>query len=137
MIGISKEAQLSRSPGGNRKKKEQTNAEKGSSFEKSVQSNFQSTSKQKVKRNHQGRTGGGLSAPDVSIMHQWHCEAKHTERLELPKWIDKLAEDCPRDHKPALVFNYKETPWIAIRLADRMNFAADQIEAAGGIVSFE
>lgn len=133
MIGYPKTVQIGRSPG---KRKQESAKEKGSNFEKKVQADFQSTSKAKVRRNHQGGTAGGLGNPDVSALHGWHVEAKNTERLELPKWLDKLAEDCPQNHKPALVFSYKETPWIAIRLQDRTNFAADQVEAAGGTVSF-
>lgn len=132
-----KEDTLARSPGGNRKKKaEQSNAQKGAALEKTVQSEFQKTSKAKVRRGFQGRTGGGLGNPDVSALYGWHIEVKNEKTIRLRDYIKQLGEDCPKTHKPALVLAVDETPWIMIKLADRVNFAADQIEAMGGEVVF-
>jgi hypothetical protein len=131
MNPYSKETQLSRSPGGKK-----TSKEKGVALEKTVQASFQSTATKKVRRGFQGGAGGGLSIPDVSAMDGWHVEVKNEKTLKLPSYHKQLKEDCPSNKKPALVYSVNGNPWISIRLGDRVSFAADQIEAAGGEVFF-
>jgi hypothetical protein len=137
IISISKDDQLKNSPGGNRKAKAAKSAkEKGSDFEKTVQAEFQRTSKTKVRRNHQGREGGGLSNPDVAPLYGWHCETKDEDRITLREYLKQLQEDCPKNNRPILVLAVDKKPWLMIRLEDRTHFASDQIEAAGGEVYF-
>jgi hypothetical protein len=136
MPGYSKEQQLAYH--NKRKQAKKSSQEKGVEFEKAVQATVQKTSLKKVRRNHQGREGGGLSQPDLNLMDGWHCEAKDEVTLRMPAYHKQLLEDCPKSHKPALVYRGPQdgVPWVSIRLDDRMNFASDLIEAAGGEVSF-
>ncbi|MCE3234038.1 MAG: hypothetical protein K0Q50_218 [Vampirovibrio sp.] len=131
-IGFSKDQQLRHY---NERKQAKSAKQKGIQAEKSVQAEFQSTSKKPVRRNHQGKHGGGISNSDVS-MHGWSLEVKNTERLSIPEWLRTLKKETPVTNKPALVFTFEEEQWIAIKLKDRLSFAADQVEAAGGEVTF-
>lgn len=88
------------------------------------------------KRNNQARAGGGLSNSDVSAMRGWSIEVKNTERLNVPEWLRTLKSETPPGNKPGLVFAFEKELWFAFRLSDRVNFAQDLIEAAGGEVTF-
>lgn len=133
MISYSKEAQLKHH---NDRKASKTAKQKGNDGEKAVQAELQKFSKKPVRRNHQGRAGGGLSNSDISALDSWNLEVKNTERLSIPEWLRTLKAETPPDKKPGLVFTFEKEPWVAVKLTDRMNFAADLIEAAGGIVDF-
>lgn len=134
---FSKESTMARSPGGNRKSK-QAKAEntKGQNFEREVKAELQKSSSKSVRINNQRREGGGLSNPDITPMHGWSCEVKNTKKLEIPEWLRNLKKETPPSNKPMLVFSFEDEPWLTVKLAHRMNFAADSIENAGGEVSF-
>ena len=84
----------------------------------------------KDRRNHQGKEGGGLGNPDISIagLTDWHLEIKNTERFSFTEFIKQMSEDCPRNKRPALIYK----GWMMFRVTDLSNLAADVVEAAGG-----
>lgn len=123
-IGFSKEQQLARYT---KRKEAKTAKEKGEVLEHEVKTAFG----KKARKNHQGKTGGGIGNPDVSAMRDWHLEVKNTERLSIPEWLKTLKAETPNNKKPGLVFAHDGEPWLTIRLADRVNFAAGLVEAAG------
>jgi len=110
----------------------------GLAHEKTVQAAFQKTSVKKVRRGFQGGAGGGLGIPDVAAMEGWHVECKDEKAPRMTAYHKQLAEDCPANKKPALVYAspLDGKPWISVELERRMEFASDQIEAAGGEVYF-
>jgi hypothetical protein len=118
------------------RKAAKTAKQKGNDGEKAVQAELQKFSKKPVKRNHQGREGGGLSNSDISALDTWDIEVKTTERLSVPEWLRTLKAETPPNKKPGLVFAFEEEPWLVVKLKDRMNLASDLIEAAGGEVYF-
>lgn len=130
----SKEAQLARSPGGNRKSKEAKAAKsKGIAFEKAVASELQATSKKPVRRNHQGREGGGLGNPDISALDGWHFEVKDEEIIRMPAYHKQVKQDCPPDQKPGIIYRgpVDGKPWVSIELDARMKFSVANLDAAG------
>ena len=123
-LSISKETQLSHY------KKKQSAKAKGNEFEKEVAKTF-STNGKPAKCSFQGGAGGGLGQPDVNVLPGWHCEAKNTERLNIPDWIRQLEEDCPKDKKKMLTFKHAGKPWMAIELSNVDHLVADRAEQMG------
>lgn len=117
----SKDSQLQNAPGNRRKR---SASEKGADAEKEVKSKLGG------RRNHQGRLGGGLGNPDISS-GDLHIEVKNTAKLELPKWLKTLKEECPPNKKPALVFVHDNEPWLTIKLEHKEALAQHVIEQAG------
>lgn len=133
-FGIPKDVQLGRSPGN--RKKPQSNKAKGEAFEKEVQAAFQKGAKNKVRRNHQGRAGGGMSNPDVSAMPGWFGEAKAIKTPNLTEAHKQIEQDCPIDKKPMIFYKRNEKGWISIELERIDQFAQDRLEQRGAEVYF-
>jgi hypothetical protein len=133
MISYTKEAQLKHH---NDRKAAKTYKSKGQEFEKQVQAEFQKGSVNKVRRNHQGKIGGGLGNPDIAARYGWHIETKNEERIRFRDYVKQVLEDCPKGHKPGIVLAVDKVSWLCIRLEDRKDFAASEVEASGGEVYF-
>lgn len=135
MAGWSKDDQLAYHNRRKAEKAARSPKAKGNAFEKEVQAELQSTSIKPVRRNHQGKVGGGISNPDISF-GSFDIEVKNEKTLSIPEWLRTKKAETPNNKKPGLVFHFEKDAWITIKLKDRMVFASDLIEAEGGEVSF-
>lgn len=125
MIGISKEAQLSRSPGGNRNKAKSPKA-RGSAFERTVAVSFG-----KARVNSQAGAGGGIGRADVTALGGWACECKATKTLAIPEWWRRLNAEHAANVRKMLAFLLDGEILIMVRREDLESLAADLLEAAG------
>lgn len=134
---FSKKAQVERGtpPERREKIKSKADATKGQDQEDAIVESFQRDGV-KARRNHQGRTGGGMGNPDVKAMRGWHFESKNENQVRFPAYVEQLKEDCPATCRGGIIFNHDGVRWMAIRLEDKANFAQDFIEAAGGDITF-
>ena len=130
MLGLSKEEQLSRSPG---------NRKKASAKEVGIEGEKKAISQlctqlgrkpgEKDKRNHQGRAGGGLGVPDITVngLDGWHIEVKETGKFSFTEFLKQLAEDCPKNKRPALIYK----GWMLFKVDNLANLAQDVVLASG------
>lgn len=125
MNPFSKEAQLSRSPGGNQHKKTSPKA-KGSAFERTVAVSFG-----KARVNSQAGAGGGIGRADVTALGGWQVECKATKILAIPEWWRRLNAEHAATVRKMLAFLLDGEILILVRKADLENLAADIVEAAG------
>lgn len=126
-----KEAQLSRSPGGNRNKAKSPKA-RGSAFERTVAVSFG----KQARVNSQAGAGGGIGRSDVTPLPGWACEVKRTKTLAIPEWWRRLNAEHAATVRKMLAFLLDGEVLILVRREDLENLAADLIESAGGEVYF-
>lgn len=105
--------------------------QKGIDGEKVVAAAFSDVKGKPAKRNFQGGEGGGLARADVDALPDFHFEVKTVERFNMTAWHKQLAEDCPRNKKPGLVYTSEGKPWVSIRLEDVDSFVQSRAEQRG------
>lgn len=126
-----KEAQLSRSPGGNRNKAKSTKAV-GSAFERTVAVSFG----KQARVNSQAGAGGGIGRADVTALGGWACECKATKTLAIPEWWRRLNAEHAANVRKMLAFLLDGEILIVVRREDLESLAADLLESAGAEIYF-
>lgn len=86
------------------------------------------------KRSHQGRAGGGVFNPDLTLKHMngWAWEVKTTENLCLPEWIKTLEAD--NGPKRGINFLHKGKRYVVLEVSILPAFIQDGAGAMGYVL---
>lgn len=133
---FSKEAQVAKSPGGYKKNRPVSNAEKGNNYMKElVEDHFKLTGK-KGRVNNQRLPGGGLSVPDISTLPGFHFEAKDEKNIRIRSYIAQAFQDCPKHDRAAVKMKIDGRKWTLLQDEHLLDHACSLIQEMGGEVSF-
>jgi len=125
-----------KSPGGYKKNKPVSNAEKGAVYEKELLIDHLRLTGKIGRRNNQRREGGGLSCADIETLPGFHFEVKDEQNIRIRAYIAQAFQDCPKHDRAAVKMRIDGRKWTLLQDEHLLDHACSLIQEMGGIVEF-